>query len=50
MENKRIEWEKVNETTSRLEVPGGWLYRILAPHSLVGAQPVMQVVFVADDL
>lgn len=37
------DWEKVNGTTSRLDVPGGYLYRV-AP----GGQQPTQIVFVAD--
>ena len=36
------EWEKVNATTTRLDVPGGYLYRVTTPK-----HPPM-IVFVAD--
>lgn len=30
-ESKPVEWEKVADSTYRLKVPGGWLYRIEPP-------------------
>jgi hypothetical protein len=31
MSADQTEWEEVNGSTARLRVPGGWIYRVLAP-------------------
>jgi hypothetical protein len=40
-------WEGVADNTSRLEVPGGWLYRCWIKSSYNGG-PVMSITFVPE--
>ncbi|SCW77149.1 hypothetical protein SAMN02927900_04775 [Rhizobium mongolense subsp. loessense] len=40
-----MRWETVNDTTSRLKVPGGWIYKIKS-HSY--SDPEIACVFVPE--
>ena len=45
-------WEEVAQGphggTARMQVPGGWLYRVWAYGSAAGQSPAMAVTFVPD--